>query len=72
MTWICLVLVLCSKDGKDCSVERSTCGQVTVEAEAAKHKACEAASNCVEPKRGIYLIREDRPEAKPAGTATKL
>lgn len=63
MNWICLVLVLCSKDGTDCEVSRSTCGHVTPAVEAQKSKECAAASNCVEPRRGIFLIREDRPSS---------
>lgn len=56
MTWIVVVLLVCS--GDSCRVENAEASVVTPEFDADLHKKCDAAPNCLEPRRGIYLIRQ--------------
>jgi hypothetical protein len=76
MTWIVVVMLVCS--GDSCRIESAEASVVAPDFGANLHKKCDAAPNCLEPRRGIYLIRQTvaapkpRPEPVPALGSSKV
>ncbi len=56
MNWIVLVLVACMNDS--CQVVEAEASMVDQEREQALHERCEKAANCIEPRRGIFIVRQ--------------
>jgi hypothetical protein len=55
-------MVMCT--GDTCTIQSADASVTTPEGDAKLHAQCEAAPNCVEPRRGIYVVK--RQTAKPA------
>jgi len=57
---VCIVAVVCTaaNDGLTCDIVRSECISVTDERETQMRKWCDAAANCVEPTKRIFVVRE--------------
>lgn len=69
MTWIVVVLLVCS--GDSCRIDSADASVVAQELDADIHKKCEAAPNCIEPRRGIYVVRQSvASPKKPVETPT--
>jgi len=73
---VCIVAVVCAASGDagadlTCDIVKSECISVTDERETQMRKWCDAAANCVEPTKRIFVVRETPPSPGPIAPPTK-
>lgn len=67
MVWIVFVMVSCLNG--NCSVKDAKVQIVDERTEALTSAKCDAAPNCIEPRPGFFVIRQDDAAAKPVETS---
>lgn len=72
MSWIVLVLIACSgpTSTDQCTIVESEANVVSETREDSIRKNCDASPNCIEPRKGIFLIRKITPPAVPPPPAS--
>lgn len=69
MNLVCMIYVVCisiatpgsSERSLECSILSSECASVSPLQEALISRACDASENCVEKRKGLFVVRQSVP-----------